>query len=103
MPENYRKRFNWDRWDTFDSKSDGSGFRADDQCPDINDPDGIIEIEQPSPARLLDEAERSKFRFNWYAPGSLEDISRQKFAPRIESVEMTHSVLINTFIREQGK
>jgi len=91
-----KNKFNWDEWDNFDD------HRTDDDCASD---ECVEEIppQVPSDKALADEAARTKYRFGWYAPGSDEDNGKIKTCPRIESVEMTHSVLINSYIRGQGK
>jgi hypothetical protein len=90
------KRFDWSGWDNFDD------YRTDDECPELGEPDPAPP-QDPSDAALADEAERSKYRPGWYAPGSEEDLAKPNACPRIESVVMSHSILINSYIREQGK
>mgnify|MGYP005852904273 CR=1 FL=1 len=90
------RKFDWSGWNNFDD------YRTDDECPPEGSPDPVPAT-TPSQKALADEAQRVKYRFGWYAPGSDEADAKPKAHPRIESVEMTHSVLINSFIREQGK
>jgi hypothetical protein len=86
------KKYNWDQWDNLDD------YRTDDTCPDVNS------VETPAPtggvsALQADLNERMKYRYGYYLPGSQQDIEKPRVAPRIESINLLHTIQMEVFIR----
>jgi hypothetical protein len=85
-------KYNWDSWDNLDD------YRTDDTCPDINDVEtpattgGVSLLEQ-------DLAERNRYRYGYYLPGSPEDLAKPRATPRIESINILHTIEMQVFIR----
>jgi hypothetical protein len=78
-------KYNWDSWENFDD------FRTDDTCPDVNSTT-TPPTTGASSAMIADLAERNKYRYGYYLPGSPEDLAKPRVQPRIESVEINHTI-----------
>jgi hypothetical protein len=74
-------KYNWDKWDNFDD------FRTDDTCPDIMD-----STTPPTTGGSTTAPVDDGIRFDYYLPGSAEDMALPRVSPRIESVEIVHTI-----------
>jgi hypothetical protein len=93
-------KYNWSGWDSSVPgaiKDNFDDFRTDDTCPDVNST--TPPTTGGSTALADDLAERNKYRYGYYLPGSDEDMSKPRAAPRIESINIVHSIQLEVFIR----
>ena len=93
------QKYNWSGWDSDVPgaiKDNFDDYRTDDTCPDIND----INTPPATTNKIADDlAAREKYRFGYYLPGSQEDLSKPRAAPRIESANIVHTIQLEVFIR----
>ena len=93
------QRYDWSAWDSdvpgaiFDNFDD---YRTDDVCPDIN---SISGTPKAFDYNALDLIARDKFRFIYYPPKSPYDESLPHVEPRIESVNIVPTILVEVFMR----
>jgi hypothetical protein len=94
-------KYNWSAWDSDVPgaiKDNFDDYRTDDTCKDVNDTTNA-----PTSGAVdklaADLAERNKYRFKYYLPGSPEDLSSPRAAPRIETANIVHTVQLEVYIR----
>jgi len=74
-------KYNWDSWENLDD------YRTDDTCPDIMD-----STTPPTTGGNANVPVDDGIRFDYYLPGSVEDMTLPRNSPRIESVNIVHSI-----------